>query len=110
MRKRKMRLLHIIFVSDDKRILRKTYFKDIMPSDKYIVNMSIKKFCTDDPCIIYRTNIIKSFQIDLYEYIVNHKMTEFSVQMLPENVSAILFPPDTAYIKIAEGMIQEPYD
>jgi hypothetical protein len=109
MSKSKTNLIHAIFLSNDKKVLGKVYFNDIVPTEEYIINTSIKKFNTDEPCIIYRTSIIKNFQLELYDYILTHKKNEnieIAIQSLPETISAILFHKATAYIKIGDGLIE----
>ena len=108
MKKEKSKLLHVIFLSNDKKTLDKLYFTDIVPTEAYIIDTSVERFSTDEPCIIYRINIIKNFQLAFYDYAFSLKKTginEVLIDDIPVNLAAIDTPENAVFIRLGEGNI-----
>ncbi len=72
--KRKSNIIEII--QYDGTIIYKGVLSELPLREDYIVDMSIELFNEKEPCIIYRTHIMKKFFLNFYETINNIKYSD----------------------------------
>ncbi|MDF2844130.1 MAG: hypothetical protein K0R00_2556 [Herbinix sp.] len=72
--KRKSNIIEII--QNDGSILYKGVLSELPLREEYIIAMSIELFSEKEPCIIYRTHIIRKFFLNFYETLSNLKNSD----------------------------------
>lgn len=66
----------IEIIHNDETIIYKGMLSELPLREEYIVAMSIELFSEKEPCIIYRTHIIKKFFLNFYEALSNIKNSD----------------------------------
>lgn len=80
------KVLKIGLFNTDENVLDELYIKDFNVKEDFIINKSITKYNTDEPCIIYRTCIINEVYLKLDEYFrseLNRGVKEIKVRDFP---------------------------
>lgn len=61
----------IVFLDEKNNIILRSELTELQLDENYILNESMKRFNDPEPCIIYRSYIIKKFYIEFYDFINN---------------------------------------
>lgn len=76
---------HIIeIIQNDGKVIFKGMISDLPLREDYIIATSIELFSEKEPCIIYRTHIMKKFYLKLYETLIIVKCNDISCSQLEE--------------------------
>lgn len=90
----KSKILNIELCDENQKIIDKRIVKEFEIREDYIINQSISRFSTDEPCIIYRTCIINSVLIKLEEFFRNqikNNIYRIDIKCLPSYLSDAIY-------------------
>ncbi len=80
--KNKSNIIEII--QNDGKIIFKGMVSELPLREDYIIATSIELFSEKEPCIIYRTHIMKKFYLKLYETLSSIKNSDILCSQLEE--------------------------
>lgn len=76
----------IEIIQGNGKVVYQGVISDLPIREDYIIEKSIELFNEKEPCIIYRTHIMKKFYIKLYEALNSLKSSEIACSQLDEYV------------------------
>lgn len=79
----------IEIIQNDGKLIYQGIISDLPLREDYIIAMSIELFNEKEPCIIYRTHIMKKYYIKLYEMLSSEKSSDISCSQLEEYFNPI---------------------
>jgi hypothetical protein len=79
----------IEIIQNDGKVIYKGLITDLPLREDYIIAASIELFREKEPCIIYRTHIMKKFYLRLYDILSSAKNNDITYSQLEEYLSNV---------------------